>query len=218
MGVKYGQGSRRETSNEKFAFCYNEASLGNGAVRCILALLAKRIELTEKYSMSDAEQWIQTLQLRPHPEGGWFREVYRSEETISPQGLPRRFSGERHFSTAIYFLLNEKEFSAFHRIKQDEIWHFYDGNALTIHMIDPSGNYSAVKLGRNPSEGESLLVVVKAGWLFGATVNGENSFGLVGCTVAPGFDFDDFEMPSRAELLDQYPQHKEIIEGLTTLR
>ena len=99
--------------------------------------------------MNDAERWIQALQLRRHPEGGWFREVYRAQETIAHHSLPTRFTGDRPFSTAIYFLLNETDFSAFHRLKQDELWHSYDGTSLVIHMIDPTGNYSAVKLGRN---------------------------------------------------------------------
>lgn len=165
--------------------------------------------------MDGPEQWIQALQLQPHPEGGWFREVYRAEETIPQQSLPGSFSGDRHFSTAIYFLLNGTDFSAFHRIGQDELWHFYDGGSLTIHTIDPAGNYLAVPLGRNIEDGEALMVVVKAGWLFGATVSDTHTYGLVGCTVAPGFDFDDFEMPSRTQLLEQYPQHQGVIEKLT---
>ena len=120
--------------------------------------------------MNGADQWIQALQLRPHPEGGWFREIYRADETIPHQGLPSRFSGDRHISTAICFLLNETEFSAFHRIKQDELWHFYDGASLTIHMIDSTGNYSAVKLGRNIQAGEAL------GWPLSKPV---------GCSVRP---------------------------------
>ena len=165
--------------------------------------------------MNDAERWIQALQLRRHPEGGWFREVYRAQETIPHHSLPTRFTGDRSFSTAIYFLLNEAEFSAFHRLKQDELWHSYDGVSLVMHMIDPTGNYSAVKLGRNIQAGEALLAVVKAGWLFGATVDDPRSYSLVGCTVAPGFDFADFEIPSRKQLLEQYPQHLHIIQELT---
>jgi hypothetical protein len=174
--------------------------------------------------MNDAEQWIQALDLRRHPEGGWFREVYRAQETIPHRSLPRRFTGERSFSTAIYFLLKETDFSAFHRIQQDELWHFYDGTSLTIHRIDPSGNYSTVQVGRNLQAGEKIVAVVQAGWLFGATVNakvkaagGKDSspYVLAGCTVAPGFDFDDFEMPSRQRLLEQYPQHRQILEQLT---
>jgi len=174
--------------------------------------------------MNNADRWIQALELRQHPEGGWFREVYRAQETIPHQSLPSRFSGERSFSTGIYFLLKETDFSALHRIQQDELWHFYDGTSLTIHRIDPAGNYSTVKVGRNIQAGENLLAVVQAGWLFGAAVNTAvnsgrgkdlSSYALVGCTVAPGFDFADFEMPSRQLLLEQYPQHRQIIEQLT---
>ena len=165
--------------------------------------------------MNDTEHWIQALQLCPHPEGGWFREVYRAEETIPHQSLPSRFTGDRQFSTAIYYLLNETNFSALHRIKQDELWHSYQGASLTIHRIDPAGNYSTVKLGRNVEAGEDLVAVVKTGWLFGATVNDSSSYALVGCTVAPGFDFADLEMPSRKQLLEQYPQHRDIIGKLT---
>ncbi len=165
--------------------------------------------------MNDAEGWIHALQLKRHPEGGWFREVYRAEETIFQKSLPNRFTGDRSFCTAIYFLLNERDFSALHSLKQDELWHFYAGSPLTIHVIDPEGNYSAVKLGRNITTGEEMMAVVKAGWLFGATANDPRSYALVGCTVAPGFDFADFEMPGRIELLEQYPQHGQIIERLT---
>jgi predicted cupin superfamily sugar epimerase len=165
--------------------------------------------------MNDASEWIQALQLERHLAGGWIREVYRAQETIPRQSLPSRFSGDRSFSTAIYFLLRGTDFEALHRLKQDEIWHAYDGAALTIHMIDPAGSYSTVTLGRNVQAGEAPLAVIKAGWLFGATVNDPRSYALVGCTVAPGFDFADFEMPSRTELLEQYPQHRQIIEQLT---
>ena len=106
-------------------------------------------------------------------------------------------------------------FSALHRIRQDELWHFYEGTSLTIHTIDPDGNYTTVKLGRDIRSGEEPLTVVKSGWLFCATVDDPSSYALVGCTAAPGFDFTDFEMPSREELLEQYPQHQNIIEKLT---
>lgn len=165
--------------------------------------------------MGRAEQWIQDLKLERHPEGGWFRDVYRASEAIPRDALPERFVGDRAFSTAIYFLLNETDVSALHRIKQDEVWHFYDGSPLTIHQIDPAGTYSTIALGRNVQADETLLAVVEAGSLFGASVNDTSSFSLVGCTVAPGFDFDDFEMPSRAQLQEQYPQHRDIIEKLT---
>ena len=146
---------------------------------------------------------------------GWFREVYRADESIPRAGLPDRFDGDRSFSTAIYFLLNQTEFSALHRIRQDEVWHFYDGAPLTIHQISPEGNYSTTVLGRNVHAGETLMAIVPAGSFFGATVDDPASFSLVGCTVAPGFDFADFEMPTRKELLDQFPQHRALIELLT---
>ncbi len=165
--------------------------------------------------MNKANEWIKNLGLIKHPEGGWYKETYRSSETILKENLPNRFNGDRSFSTSIYFLLTSNEFSALHRIKQDEIWHFYDGSALSIHVIDENGKYFRLVLGREIEKNESLQIVVKAGWLFGATLNKENSFALVGCTVAPGFDFDDFEMPDRDIVMKQFPQHKDIINKLS---
>ena len=165
--------------------------------------------------MASAEQWIETLQMKRHPEGGWFREVYRADESIPQTSLPSRFSGDRDFSTAIYFLLQGTEFSALHRIRQDELWHFYDGSSLTIHVIDSTSSYSAIQLGRSLQANERPMAVVRAGCLFGATVDDDGSYALVGCTVAPGFDFADFEMPARGELVEQYPQHQAIIRKLT---
>ena len=165
--------------------------------------------------MVDSEWWIDRLELRPHPEGGWFREYYRSPELIPGNCLPERFDGDRSFSTAIYFLLRDTDFSALHRIRQDELWHFYDGSPLTIHMIDPVGEYSTATLGRNVTQRETLATVVPTGWLFGAVINNPASWSLVGCTVAPGFDFADFTIPDRTRILEQYPQYRDIIERLT---
>ena len=163
---------------------------------------------------STSQRWIDTLRLRPHPEGGWFREVYKATETIPHASLPTRFTGSRSHSTAIYFLLNGTDYSALHTIKQDEVWHFYDGETLTLHLFDPKGLYSTVTLGQKLKNGEVPMAVVKAGWLFGATVE-PTSYALVGCTVAPGFDFEDLDMPRRAVLVERYPQHREIVERLT---
>jgi uncharacterized protein len=162
-----------------------------------------------------AQDWIERLQLSRHPEGGWFRETYRSEEVLARAALPSRFGGDRSFSTAIYFLLEGEDFSALHRIHQDEIFHFYEGSGLTLHLIDPAGSYAAVKLGRDLAAGELPQATMTAGSLFGATVNDRGSYALVGCTVAPGFDFADFAMPTRVELCRQFPQHGQIIEALT---
>jgi uncharacterized protein len=129
--------------------------------------------------------------------------------------LPSRFRGDRSFSTAIYFLLDGADFSALHRIQQDEVWHHYDGSSVTIEVISAAGNHSAFLLGRSLGGGERPQTVIKGGCLFGAFLNKPHSYALVGCTVAPGFDFDDFTTPGRKELLEQYPQHRQIIERLT---
>jgi predicted cupin superfamily sugar epimerase len=165
-----------------------------------------------------AKDWIEALQLRPHPEGGYYRESYRSPETIARAHLPSRFSGDRSFATSIYFLLQGSEFSALHRIKQDEVWHFHEGGSLTISVIDPGGNLTSIRLGKNVQAGEVLQAVVPAGSLFGARPGESSTYALVGCTVAPGFDFADLEMPSRQELVALYPQHQSIIEQLTRVR
>jgi len=165
--------------------------------------------------MHSAEYWINTLNLKRHPEGGFYKETYRSSETISKSALPTRFSADRVFSTCIYFLLGCKEYSAFHVIQQDEIWHFYEGSSLTIHIIDPGGEYVAFKLGRHIDHGESFQAVVRAGCWFAAAVDDAEAYALVGCTVAPGFDFADFEMAERKKLVELYPAHRDIIEKYT---
>lgn len=149
--------------------------------------------------MKTAQEWIEELQLARHPEGGRFRRVYESD---------LKFDGARPAMTSIYYLLEAGDFSALHRLKQDEQWHFYHGSPITIHEIDPSGIYTATTLGH-----DGFQHTVKAGTLFGATV--EEGYALVGCTVVPGFDFTDFELPSRAELLSDYPQHTEVIMRVT---
>jgi len=163
----------------------------------------------------NAAYWIQKLQLSEHPEGGYFKETYRSDEFIDGGHLPERFTGARSLSTAIYFLLEGTQFSAFHRIKSDELWHFYTGSSLTLYVIDPKGSLSQIKLGSDFENGEVFQAVVKAGCWFGAVVNDPTSYSLVGCTVAPGFDFRDFELGERQKLLAWYPEHKVAIEKLT---
>ena len=165
--------------------------------------------------MNQANAWIESLQLEPHPEGGWYREVYRSPERIAAQGLPPRCDGDRAFSTAIYFLLKDGEFSALHRIQQDEVWHHYDGASLRIDVIDETGGHAPIALGTNVEAGERPLAVVTAGCLFGASLESGGTHALVGCTVAPGFEFADFHMPSRERLLEQYPQHRGVVQALT---
>jgi predicted cupin superfamily sugar epimerase len=165
--------------------------------------------------MKDAKYYIKNLQMQPHPEGGYFKETYRSEEIISKDGLPARFAGDRNISTAIYYLLELGDFSAFHRIKSDECWHFYAGETLLIHMIDNAGNYSCIKLGHDLVDGERFQFVVPAGIWFASEPALNTPFALVGCTVAPGFNFTDFEMADRNELLKDNSQHETIIKRLT---
>lgn len=165
--------------------------------------------------MITAEHFIKSLDLQKHPEGGYYREVYRSNELIKKEYLPDRFNGSRCFSTSIYFLLESSDFSAFHRIKSDEIWNFFSGSSITIYILDSSGNLKQIKLGSNINNNEHFQLTVLYGCWFAAKVNEPLSYSLVGCTVSPGFDFEDFEMGNRKELTEIYPQHKSIIEELT---
>jgi len=163
--------------------------------------------------MDKIEKIIKVLDLQPHPEGGFFRETYRSQGVINEDSLSVDYSGSRNNSTCIYFLLTSDSFSAFHRIKQDEIWHFYDGSPLTLYLISPEGDYSTVVVGRELDEGHVPQYVVPGGYWFGATV--EKEYSLVGCTVSPGFDFLDFELADRNELVLAYPGLYNEIVGLT---
>jgi predicted cupin superfamily sugar epimerase len=161
-----------------------------------------------------ADYFIDHLQLQPHPEGGFFKETYRSAGFISQACLPNTFTGPRHYSTAIYFLLRQNDFSAFHRIASDECWHFYEGGSLLIHVIDEKGNYSRTQLGRKIHENELLQFVVPAQCWFASEPLPGTEFSLVGCTVAPGFDFADFEMADAKTLSEKYPQHRNLIQRL----
>lgn len=162
--------------------------------------------------MNQIQQLITHLDLQPHPEGGYFKEVYRSEGIINNDSLGTLFSGTRNYCTSIYYLLTTDTFSAFHKINQDETWHFYDGATLKLHIISPEGNYETILIGKDVTKGEVFQYTVPAGYWFGATVQKE--FALCGCTVSPGFDFQDFELAKKEELLQQFPQHKGIIGRL----
>lgn len=164
--------------------------------------------------MLNAEELIRQFLLQPHPEGGWYKETYKSEETISAAALPGRFGGARAFSTAIYFLLEEGNFSAFHRIKSDECWHFYTGDPLDVFILKHDGNLDIIHLGNNINEGQVFQYVVPANcWFASRPATGSRSC-FVGCTVAPGFDFKDFEMANAKMLANLYPQHEQIIKTL----
>lgn len=164
-----------------------------------------------------AEYFIKHLQLQPHPEGGFFKETYRSNGIIASSCL-HGTNGDRNYSTAIYFLLQQSDFSAFHRINSDECWHFYEGGTLLIHVIDENEKYSCTRLGRKIHDGEVFQFVVPANCWFASEPAPGTEFTLVGCTVAPGFDFSDFEMADQKKLMKAYPQYHSIVERLCRLK
>jgi predicted cupin superfamily sugar epimerase len=156
----------------------------------------------------EVSRWVDALGLVPHPEGGFYKETYRSAARV----------GERSVSTAIYFLITAGNFSALHRIRSDELWHFHSGSALEIETIDPFGIQRTLRLGLDLARHERPQHVVLAGEWFGARLAQESSgpdYALVSCTVAPGFDFADFELADRASLTSRYPQHQALIASLT---
>jgi predicted cupin superfamily sugar epimerase len=165
--------------------------------------------------MCRKQELINTLELISHPEGGYYKETYRSEGSISKNALPDDYSGDRSYSTGIYFMLTADTFSAFHKINQDEMWHFYDGSPIELHMITADGEYSCVYIGRDIKNGEHLQYVVPGGVWFASRVKDNAEYSLLGCTVSPGFDFADFILPNTTEMTALFPQHSEIISELT---
>jgi len=160
-----------------------------------------------------AKQYIKQLDLKKHPEGGYFKEVYRSGEIILPEHLPNRYKKFRNFSTSIYFLLEGKQFSSFHRLQSDELWHFYDGSSVIVYIIDKKGNLSVKKLGKG-KDCNFQLTILMGNW-FAAEVENKKSFSLFGCTVSPGFEFNDFEPGKRNSLIKDFPQHGTLVKRLT---
>jgi len=165
--------------------------------------------------MTRIEEIITSLELLPHPEGGYYKETYRSTGNIQVDSLAKNYNGKRSYSTCIYFLLTSTEFSAFHKIRQDEIWHFHEGSPIRLHTISEAGNHQEHCIGTNFSEGQKPQLVVAGNHWFAASVIEENSYALVSCTVSPGFDFSDFVLPSREELSRKFPQHAPLIHQYT---
>jgi len=147
-----------------------------------------------------AARWIRSLGLTPHPEGGHYRETYR---------------GSGNAATAIYFLLEGRQVSRLHRIRSDELWHHYAGGPLTVSAIAPTGSLTEFTLGDDLDAGQAPQGVVPAGHWFGAALASPETYALVGCTVAPGFDFTDLELAHREALVAEFPQHAALIERLT---
>jgi predicted cupin superfamily sugar epimerase len=181
----------------------------------------------------EAAYWIQRLNLSKHPEGGYYRETYRDDRIIELDIQKRKeqenkdgkfksssSTSARSISSTIYYLLDGGQISALHRLRSaDEIWHFYAGSSLTIYILEEgSKKLGEFRLGNNIQDGDMFQLIVRRGSWFGATVNDPSSYSLVGCTVSPAFDFEDFELGQRENLVEMYPEYKLIIEKLTRAR
>jgi hypothetical protein len=164
--------------------------------------------------MKTADYYIEKLSLQPHPEGGYFREVYRSDEEVHMAALPWRFEGNRSIITSIYYLLKEKDFSAFHKLNGYEIWHYYAGSPLIIYQLTEPLTYNQVILGPDPDQEHVLQHAIIAESWFAAELTDKQSFALLGCDVAPGFDFNDFQLADKTSLQQQFPEQAGIIKRL----
>lgn len=164
--------------------------------------------------MPTAEEYAQSLNLQRHPEGGRFAESYLSTKTINRNEMQEE-AEKRNLWTSIYYLLTKGEVSHFHKLKSEEIWYLHDGGPLDIHMIHPDGTYEVGKLGRDVANGEQPQILIPAGVIFGAALHKDTEFALAGCMVAPGFDYADFTLMERADLLAIFPMHEQIIKKLT---
>ncbi len=166
--------------------------------------------------MISAEEIIDLLGMQPHPEeGGHFVQTYKSAEMIPKAGLPERYRSRRAFGTAIFYLLTPDTCSALHRLASDEIFHFYLGDPVTMLQLHPDGYSQVVTLGQDIAQGQQLQVVVPSETWQGSFLNEGGEFALLGCTVAPGFEYADYEHGSRGALLKEYPDQQELIIRLT---
>jgi len=168
-------------------------------------------------TLTRIREMVEALDLREHPEGGYYRETYRAPSRVPSASLPDGFSGDRDLSTAIYYLLPEGEKSRLHRLKADELWHLYEGGPLSLVMLGGEGRLKVTTLGRDIRAGQRPQTHVPAGTWFGAYPERGSGFALAGCTMAPGFDFADFEMGARDRLTGRYPEARDMIRLLTDL-
>jgi predicted cupin superfamily sugar epimerase len=168
--------------------------------------------------MLTAQQIIDRLHLVPLTiEGGYFRETYRSTLTLPAGALPAAYGGDRHVSTAIYYLLTPDTFSAIHRVKSDEVFHFYAGDAVEMLQLWPDGSGKTLTIASDLADGHEPQVIVPAGVWQGCRLAHGGDWALMGCTVAPGFEYADYEAGKRAELTAAYPKFAELIASLTRL-
>jgi len=154
---------------------------------------------------------INTFQLEPHIEGGWYRRTFESDQLTGNSSL----AGTRHITTSIVYLLAQQEFSAFHKLQQYETWHFYSGDSLLIHWFDEHGILQSQILGNDYEKGEFPQLTIKPNTYFAAELMEGSEYAFVGCSVSPGFHYDDFSIASRSELITLYPEHSKIITKLT---
>jgi predicted cupin superfamily sugar epimerase len=165
--------------------------------------------------MTTANAIISTLGLVAHPEGGYYRETFRSDDRLSAAALPERYDGDRAMATAIYYLIEAGNFSALHRVKSDEVFHFYTGDPVEVFVISPDGEAATTVMGSDIEAAHSPQLLVPKGSIQGLNVARGGAFALLGATVAPGFDFADFELMSREALIKAYPRWSEQIIKLT---
>jgi uncharacterized protein len=158
-------------------------------------------------SQQRIQELVTQFNLQAHPEGGFYSETYRSDQLTASQ--------DRNLVTCIYFLLTSENVSNFHRIKSDEIWFFHEGSSLTVHTLDPQNGHLQHAVGNEIQQGQTPQLVVPKNTIFGSSVTDENSYSFVSCVVAPGFDFNDFELFSRKVLLEEFPESESIIRQLT---
>lgn len=160
--------------------------------------------------MKSADYWIQKLDLKPHPEGGFYSEVFRSSINVDLQKLPIGYKGDRRVASSIYFMLRSGDISKMHRLKSDELWYYHCGSPIQIYIIDQEGNKHTKILGPDADNNESFCVHIPAGNIFAAEILKPDTYSLMSCVVAPAFEFDDFEMFDKDDLIQAYPKHTEL--------
>lgn len=162
-----------------------------------------------------AEDIVESLELEAHPEGGYYREFYRAEDVVPESALPSRYTGDRCMQTGIYYLLRSEDVSLLHRIQSDELIHFYTGDPVNVAMLLPDGTAFIKRISDRITSGDRPVVEIPQGVWFGMYLDDDADYGLLGTTVSPGFEFDDFELGDCEELTRKYPQKKDLIRRLT---
>lgn len=161
----------------------------------------------------EVSQIIENFDMKPHPEGGYYVENYRSNIIIAEKNLPESFSGRRPTATSILYLLPQGKFSAFHKLKQDELWYYHAGEGPVLHCISPDHTYTKYTMGSGIKQNDLPQIIIPAGTFFAAEAI--NKYAFCGCVVTPGFDFADLDMPSTTQLVKMFPEHETLIRRLT---